>query len=50
MDAGVSGGAAIHASGMSSQAREVSLEGTAEPAMPNRLVELALEHDRVLSY
>jgi len=28
----------------------VSLEGKAEPAMPNRLVELTLEHDRVLTY
>ena len=49
-DAVVASGAAIYASGMSSQAREVSLEGKAEPAMPNRLVELALDHDRVLSY
>jgi uncharacterized protein len=49
-DAVVAGGAAIYASGMSSRAREVSLEGKAEPAMPNRLVELAVEHDRVLSY
>jgi predicted peroxiredoxin len=48
-DAVVAGGAAIYASGMSSQAREVSLEGKAQPAMPNRLVELALEH-RTLSY
>jgi len=28
----------------------MSLEGKAEPAMPNRLVELTLEHDRVLTY
>jgi predicted peroxiredoxin len=49
-DAVVAGGGTIYASGMSSQAREVSLEGKAEPAMPNRLVELALEHDRVLTY
>ena len=49
-DAVVAGGATIYASGMSSQAREMSLEGKAEPAMPNRLVELTLEHDRVLTY
>ena len=49
-DAVVAGGGAIYASGMSAKARGVSLEGKAEPAMPNRLVELALEHDRVISY
>lgn len=49
-DAVVAGGAAIYASGMSSKAREVSLEGRAEPAMPARLVELALESDRILTY
>jgi predicted peroxiredoxin len=49
-DAVVAGGAAIYASGVSSQAREVVLDGKAEPAMPGRLVELALEHDRVLTY
>jgi len=49
-DAVVAGGAAIYASGMSSKAREVALEGRAEPAMPNRLVELALESDCVLTY
>ena len=49
-DAVVAGGATIYASGMSSKAREVALEGKAEPGTPNRLVELTLEHDRVLSY
>jgi uncharacterized protein len=49
-----SGAARIYASGMSSKARglgEGELEGKpVEFAMPNRLVELALESDRVLSY
>lgn len=49
-DAVVSGGARLYASGMSSKVRGVDLEGKAEPAMPARLVQLALEHDRVLSY
>lgn len=49
-DAVAAGGASIYASGMSAKARDVSLEGKAEPALPNRLVELTLEHDRVLSY
>jgi uncharacterized protein len=49
-DAVAAGGGTIYASGISSQAREVSLEGKAEPAMPNRLIELTLEHDRVLTY
>ena len=53
-DAVVASGARIYASGMSSKARgvgEPDLEGKpVELAMPNRLVQLALESDRVLSY
>jgi len=53
-DAVVAGGAQLYASGMSSKARgvgEADLEGKpAQMAMPNRLVELALEADRVISY
>jgi hypothetical protein len=35
---------------MSSKARGFDAEGIAEPATPNRLVELALDHDRVITY
>jgi hypothetical protein len=49
-DAAVAGGAAIYASGMSAKARGVELDGKAEGAMPNVLVRLALEHDRILTY
>jgi predicted peroxiredoxin len=53
-DAIVSGGGRFYLSGMSSKARGVSeqdLEGKpAEMAMPNRLVQLAVECDRVLTY
>ena len=53
-DAVVASGAQIYASGMSSKARgvgEPDLEGKpVELAMPNRLVQLALESDRVLTY
>ena len=53
-DAVAAGGARLYLSGMSSKARgltETELEGKpAEFAMPNRLVQLALEHDRVLTY
>jgi uncharacterized protein len=53
-DAVVASGTRIYASGMSSQARglrEGDLEGKpVEFAMPNRLVQLALESDRVLTY
>jgi predicted peroxiredoxin len=49
-DAVVAGGAKLYASGMSAKARGVELEGKAEPALPNRLVQLVFEHDRVLSY
>lgn len=53
-DALAAGGARFYLSGMSSQARglaEGDLEGKpAEMAMPNVLVQLAVEHDRVLTY
>lgn len=53
-DAVVAGGARLYASGMSSKARGVGegdLEGKpVELAMPNKLVQLALESDQVLSY
>jgi predicted peroxiredoxin len=53
-DAVVSGGGRIFVSGMSSKTRgvtEADLVGkSAEFAMPDRLVQLAFESDRVLSY
>ena len=53
-DAVVASGSRIYASGMSTKARGVAqadLEGKpVELAMPNRLVQLALESDSVLSY
>ena len=53
-DAVVAAGTRIYASGMSSKARGVSdddLEGKpVELAMPTRLVQLALDADRVLTY
>jgi len=49
-DALAAGGARFYVSGMSSKARGFDPAGAAEPAMPDRLVELALEADRVLSY
>ncbi|MDQ4143648.1 MAG: DsrE family protein [Actinomycetota bacterium] len=53
-DALVAGGARFYLSGMSSKARgvtEADLEGKgAEMAMPNVLVRLALEHDRMFTY
>jgi predicted peroxiredoxin len=49
-DAVVTGGARIYVSGMSSKARGFEPNGSAEAAMPSKLVELALEHDRVLTY
>jgi uncharacterized protein len=53
-DAVVASGARIYASGMSSKARglgDPDLDGKpAELAMPNTLVQLALESDRVLVY
>ncbi len=53
-DAIVAAGGRFYVSGMSSKARGVAepdLEGKpAEMAMPNVLVRLALEHDRVFTY
>ena len=53
-DAVVSGGGRLYVSGMSSKARGVDaadLEGkSAEMAMPDRLVQLAFEADRTLTY
>lgn len=49
-DAVVAAGGRLYASGMSSKARGVELDGRAEPALPGKLVALALEHDRVLTY
>ena len=53
-DAVVASGTRIYASGMSSKARgvgEADFEGKpVELAMPNRLVQLAVESDRVLTY
>lgn len=49
-DAIVAGGGTFYVSGMSSKARGFEPNGSAESAMPNRLVELALEADRVLTY
>ena len=53
-DAIVAGGGRFYLSGMSSKARGVSNEDLAatkaEMAMPTRLVELALEHDRMFTY
>lgn len=49
-DAIVAGGGVFYVSGMSSKARGFEPDGTAEPALPKRLVELALESDRVLTY
>ena len=53
-DAVAAGGVAIYASGMSSKARGVSegdLNGKpVELAMPSRLVQLAVESDRVFTY
>jgi uncharacterized protein len=53
-DAVAAGGVAVYASGMSSKARGVSeddLDGKpVELAMPSRLVQLAVESDRVFTY
>ena len=53
-DSVVGSGAQLYASGMSSKARGIGdpdLEGKpVELAMPNRVVQLALESDRVLTY
>ena len=49
-DALSAAGARFFVSGMSSKARGFDPEGVAEPAMPAKLVELALEADRVLTF
>lgn len=53
-EAVVAGGGRFYVSGMSSKGRglgEADLEGKpAEMAMPQRLVELVFDHDRVLTY
>lgn len=49
-DALRAGGARFYVSGMSSKARGFEPNETAEAAMPEKLVELALEADRVLTY
>ncbi len=53
-EAVVAGGSRFFVSGMSSKGRgltDADLEGKpAEMVMPNRLVELVFEHDRVLTY
>lgn len=54
VDALVEGGAALHASGMSSKARGLSAEDVGglpvQMATPNVLVQLAMDHDRVITY
>jgi predicted peroxiredoxin len=54
VDALVAGGARFYASGMSSKARGLAVEALAGLAVtmapPTRLVELAFEADRVMSY
>jgi len=54
VDALVAGGATLYASGMSSKARGLDADGLGNlpvtMAAPDRLVELALEADRVISY
>ena len=49
-DAIVRGGGRFYVSGNSSKARGFEPDGQAEAALPSRLVELALESDRVLTY
>jgi len=49
-DALTQAGAKFYVSGMSSKARGFEPNGVAEAAMPDRLVQLTLEHDRVLTY
>ncbi len=53
-DAVAAGGGRLYVSGMSSKARGVTEDDLAgkpaEFALPSRLVQLALEHDRVLTY
>lgn len=49
-DAIVEHGGRVYVSGMSSKARGFEPNGQVEAAQPSRLVELALESDRVLTY
>ncbi|MDX6398719.1 MAG: uncharacterized protein QOJ43_2127 [Gaiellaceae bacterium] len=49
-DAIVERGGKFYVSGMSSKARDFEPNGAAEAAMPEQLVELVLEADRVLTY
>src|SRR5215212_4684439 len=49
-DALAAGGARFYVSGMSSKARGFEPAPPVEAAMPAKLVELAFEHDRVLTY
>jgi predicted peroxiredoxin len=49
-DALMQAGAKFYVSGMSSKARGFEPNGVAEAAMPDRLVQLTVEHDRVLTY
>ena len=49
-DALRAGGARFYVSGMSSKARGFEPNETAEAAMPDKLIELVLEADRVLTY
>ena len=49
-DALTASGAKFYVSSMSSKARGFEPGGVAEAAMPAKLVELTLEHDRVLTY
>jgi predicted peroxiredoxin len=46
----VAAGARFYVSGMSSKARGFEPDGVAEPALPAKLVELALDADKVLTY
>lgn len=54
VDAVVAGGATVYASGMSSKARALTPDDVGDVpvqmATPNTLVQLALDHDRVLTY
>lgn len=54
LDALVAGGATFYASGMSSKARALTAEDMGgvpvQMATPNTLVQLVLDHDRVITY
>jgi len=49
-DAIIAAGGRFYVSGMSSKVRGFEPDGVAEPAMPDRLVKLALEADTVFTY